>query len=160
MSNIYLFFLFLLLLTACQQKADRSENIPIRPVQVVKVGSLGTIDNSYTGTVEAEEFSILAFKVSGTITDFPVTESIRQITSSNTKLPKPIIRRQNPFTNAPGGYWNKTQRLFKTSKLPAPITSKLPLPSILPDVHWDIRNLQLRSGDLLKKNMPKTFRKY
>ena len=74
MSNIYLFFLFLLPLPACQQEADRSENIPIRPVQVVKVGSLGTIDNSYTGTVEAEEFSILAFKVSGTITDFPVTE--------------------------------------------------------------------------------------
>lgn len=75
MPNIYLFFLCILFtVTACREGNDRLESTPIRPVQVVKVESLGTIDNSYTGTVEAEEFSILAFKVSGTINDFPVTE--------------------------------------------------------------------------------------
>lgn len=67
-------FLFLLLLVACRKGGIPTENPVVRPVQAVKISALGTLDRYYTGTAEAEEFSILAFKVSGSLTALPVTE--------------------------------------------------------------------------------------
>lgn len=69
-----IFLILFLLLTACSQKQLTEQAPSPRPVKVVKVESLGTIDKFYTGTVEAREFSMLAFKVSGTLTALNVSE--------------------------------------------------------------------------------------
>lgn len=73
MQNIYILVLLYLLVACTKEKSNESFSSP-RPVKVVKVGSLSTIDRTYTGTVEAEEFSILAFKVAGTLTSLQVEE--------------------------------------------------------------------------------------
>lgn len=46
------------------KKSDARQDI-VRPVRVVKVESLGAVQKMYTGVVQAEEFSKLAFKLSG-----------------------------------------------------------------------------------------------
>lgn len=73
MQNTYVLIL-LSLLVACTKEKNTDITLSTRPVKVVKVGTLSTIDRTYTGTVEAEEFSILAFKVAGTLTSLPVEE--------------------------------------------------------------------------------------
>lgn len=67
MQNTYVLIL-LSLLVGCTKEKNTDLTLSTRPVKVVKVGTLSTIDRTYTGTVEAEEFSILAFKVAGTLT--------------------------------------------------------------------------------------------
>lgn len=75
MTNRYFFLLVsLLLLSTCKKGKDTEEAMPIRPVQVVKAEALGSVDKIYTGVVQAEEFSILAFKVAGTLTELNVEE--------------------------------------------------------------------------------------
>ncbi|MBD9178622.1 MAG: efflux RND transporter periplasmic adaptor subunit [Odoribacter splanchnicus] len=49
---------------SCNGKKESYQNI-VRPVRVVKVESLGAVKKIYTGVVQAEEYSKLAFKVSG-----------------------------------------------------------------------------------------------
>ena len=70
-----------LLLLACGQKGtqETSPAFP-RPVKVVKVEALGSITRSYTGIVEATEFSVLAFKLPGTLKEMNVQtgESIKK----------------------------------------------------------------------------------
>lgn len=56
--------LCVLLGISCGGKKENYQNI-VRPVRVVKVESLGAVKKVYTGVVEAEEYSKLAFKVSG-----------------------------------------------------------------------------------------------
>lgn len=48
-----------------------------RPVKVVKVEALGSINRQYTGVVEAKEFSVLAFKLPGTLKEMNVQEGQR-----------------------------------------------------------------------------------
>lgn len=49
---------------SCGGKKENYQNI-VRPVRVVQVESLGAVEKIYTGVVQAEEYSKLAFKVSG-----------------------------------------------------------------------------------------------
>ena len=61
-----------LLFTSCHKKEPGiTQSVP-RPVKVVKVEALGSIIRQYTGVVEAREFSVLAFKIPGTLTDLNV----------------------------------------------------------------------------------------
>lgn len=53
-----------LLAISCGGKKESYQDI-VRPVRVVKVESLKAVKKIYTGVVEAEEYSKLAFKVSG-----------------------------------------------------------------------------------------------
>lgn len=71
-----LFFILSLLWfsVACRPSEPLPETPVIRPVQTIKIGALGTLNRYYTGIAEAEEFSILAFKVSGRLTSLTVTE--------------------------------------------------------------------------------------
>lgn len=69
----YLLYISLILLS-CQKEANEKQNSLIRPVRAIKVEALGTIDKSYTGVVEAEQFSILAFKIPGALTSMNVSE--------------------------------------------------------------------------------------
>lgn len=69
------FHIFLALcLIACQSKENKVPMLPIRPVQVVQVKTLETINRQYTGVVQSAKFSVLAFKVSGTLTSLNVEE--------------------------------------------------------------------------------------
>lgn len=63
-----------LCLISCQSKENKTPILPIRPVQVVQVKTLETINRQYTGVVQSAEFSVLAFKVSGTLTSLNVEE--------------------------------------------------------------------------------------
>lgn len=65
--------LFFLLLLSCGKKETgiSTQSLP-RPVRVVKVEALGSINRQYTGVVEAQEFSVLAFKLPGTLTEMNV----------------------------------------------------------------------------------------
>lgn len=63
--------LSVLLCASCGQKKESYQNI-IRPVKVVKVESLKALDKTYTGVVQAEEYSKLAFKLSGPLIEMNV----------------------------------------------------------------------------------------
>lgn len=56
---------------SCNGKKATYQNIA-RPVRVVKVETLGTMQKIYTGVVEAEEYSKLAFKLSGPLVEMNV----------------------------------------------------------------------------------------
>lgn len=70
-GGLLLLFFFCI---ACQQKKPVQTTTLPRPVRVVQVEALGRIIRQFTGVVEATEFSILAFKVPGTLTAMNVTE--------------------------------------------------------------------------------------
>ena len=57
----------------CKGKKETYQDI-VRPVRVVNVESLGAINKLYTGVVEAEEYSNLAFKLSGPLVAMNVDE--------------------------------------------------------------------------------------
>lgn len=72
MRYSYLLPILLPFLIACQtENKEGTSDVP-RPVRTIQVKNLGTIDKSYTGVVEAEEFSVLAFKVAGPLTKLNV----------------------------------------------------------------------------------------
>lgn len=56
---------------SCSSKKGGYQEIA-RPVRIVKVETLGTMQKMYTGIVEAEEYSKLAFKVSGPLVEMNV----------------------------------------------------------------------------------------
>ena len=57
---------------SCGGKKENTGQESIRPVRVVKVESLGAMQKMYTGVVQAEEYSKLAFKVSGRLVEMNV----------------------------------------------------------------------------------------
>lgn len=61
------------LLGSCSQKEQEVKEI-IRPVKLVKAEALNIIEKSYTGTVSPDQFSDLAFRVSGPIIAMNVLE--------------------------------------------------------------------------------------
>lgn len=69
----YLFFGGLLAV-ACGSPKKTLPPPPPRPVVVVQAEALQTVTRSYTGIVEAEEFSVLAFKVAGRLTALNVNQ--------------------------------------------------------------------------------------
>lgn len=70
---VYLFAFVFLLLLSCGKKESSVQTTPLpRPLKTAKVEALGTISKQYTGIVEADQFSVLAFKVSGTLTELYV----------------------------------------------------------------------------------------
>ena len=82
---MYRFFIIstilFLLLFSCGEKQQKMEsNSSIRPVKIVEAEELGSIARQYTGVVKATDFSVLAFKISGTITkmDVIVGEKIKK----------------------------------------------------------------------------------
>lgn len=70
-SDLFVLGLCALLGVSCGNRENTYQNI-IRPVRVVKVESLGAMERVYTGVVEAEEYSKLAFKVSGPLIEMNV----------------------------------------------------------------------------------------
>lgn len=80
----------ILLLLACGEKESKTSPLPIRPVKVVKIEALGTTARQYTGTVQAQEFSTLAFKVSGTLKELNVREGQRVKKGT-------VVARINPY---------------------------------------------------------------
>lgn len=69
----YPFALVILLLLSCGKKESSVQTAALpRPLKTAKVEALGTISKQYTGIVEADQFSVLAFKVSGTLTELNV----------------------------------------------------------------------------------------
>lgn len=56
---------------SCGKSKGNYQDIP-RPVRVVKVETLGAMQKMYTGVVSAEEYSKLAFKVSGPLVEMNV----------------------------------------------------------------------------------------
>lgn len=88
-NRYYLLLLFIYGLISCSHEQDSSSLYPPRPVRTVKIESLETTEKTYTGVVEASQFSILAFKISGTLTELNVKQGQR--------IPKGyIIARINP----------------------------------------------------------------
>lgn len=71
-------FPFLIILLYCSMGCSKNNGpvsiSPPRPVRTVKIESLETIDKTYTGVAEAAQFSILAFKISGTLTELNVKQ--------------------------------------------------------------------------------------
>ena len=69
----YLVFISILsFCLACQGKKKATLSDLPRPVRVIKVEALGTFNHQYTGTVTARNFSILAFRLPGTLTEVNV----------------------------------------------------------------------------------------
>ena len=55
---------------SCGGKKRSYQDI-VRPVHIVKVETLGAMQRMYTGVVDAEEYSKLAFKVAGPLVEMP-----------------------------------------------------------------------------------------
>ena len=69
----YLVFISILsFCLACQGKKKATLSDLPRSVRVIKVEALGTFNHQYTGTVTARNFSILAFRLPGTLTEVNV----------------------------------------------------------------------------------------
>ena len=66
------FILILSFCLACQGKKKATLSDLPRSVRVIKVEALGTFNHQYTGTVTARNFSILAFRLPGTLTEVNV----------------------------------------------------------------------------------------
>ncbi|MEG2554900.1 MAG: efflux RND transporter periplasmic adaptor subunit [Odoribacter sp.] len=62
-----IFILVISLLFSCRKKESVPTQEIFRPVKTAKVETLGSINKQYTGTVEACQFSALAFKIAGTL---------------------------------------------------------------------------------------------
>lgn len=115
---MFLYRLFCLLaialLSACEGNKQTASPYPPRPVKVTQVEALGTINKLYTGIVQAEEFSILAFKVSGSLIALNVNEG-QKINKGE------VIARIDPFdyelqyATAQGAY-NTTKSIYERNK--------------------------------------------
>lgn len=88
-----------------------------RPVVVVRAESLQTVTRSYTGTVEAEEFSVLAFKVPGRLTSLDVSQG--QMVDKGTAIATidPFDYRlqseaANAYLNTARSIYERNERLF------------------------------------------------
>lgn len=68
----WMFFTGFCLFCACRAEKTPANGEVIRPVKVVRVEALGTLSRQFTGVVEAREFSTLAFKVGGRLTELNV----------------------------------------------------------------------------------------
>lgn len=75
-SRFYISLLFVFGILSCSPEQSAESRYPPRPVRTVKVKSLETIDKTYTGLAEASQFSILAFKIGGTLTELNVREGL------------------------------------------------------------------------------------
>lgn len=116
--TITFFILFLFFFSACQSQKENPTPATPRPVRVVQVKSLETIDRQYTGVAEVTEFSVLAFKVSGTLTELNVEEG-QKIKQGH------LIARINPYDyqqqyntaasnyNAAKSIYERNERLLK-----------------------------------------------
>lgn len=120
MNIRYLIFCCILFfLTACQEKQTSKGSEFPRPVRVSRVEALGTITRQYTGVVEAKEFSILAFKVPGTLVELRAEEG-RHIRRGD------LIARIKPYDyrlqyqtaeanyQAAQSIYERTQRLYRS----------------------------------------------
>lgn len=84
------FTLILSLCVSCQGKKKVTLTDLPRPVRVIKVEALGTFNHQYTGTVTARNFSVLAFRLPGTLTEVNV--------NTGQKIKKgTVIARIDPF---------------------------------------------------------------
>lgn len=114
-----LFFCLLFFLTTCQEKKqNKGPELP-RPVRVSRVEALGTITRHYTGIVEAKEFSILAFKVPGTIVELQAREGQQVRQGDMIARIKPYDYRLQ-YQTAQANYqaaqsiYQRTQRLYQS----------------------------------------------
>lgn len=99
--------LSILLFVSCQEKENSQQVAIDRPVKVEQVKALATIDRQYTGIVQATDFSILAFKIPGTLTVLNVEEG-------QTIKKNELIARINPYDYE--RQYNSAQSNFKTAK--------------------------------------------
>lgn len=72
-SYIHITILFLVFYACGNAKKENTESIA-RPVKYEKLQALGAINKLYTGVVEPEEFSVLAFKIAGPLVSLNVIE--------------------------------------------------------------------------------------
>jgi len=118
-----LLLLFLALYTgACSKKKSSNSTEFPRPVKVVKAESFSTVDKYYSGVVEAAEWSILAFKISGTLTTLEIEEGQRVVKGA-------LIARLNPedyelnYQTAQANYqaarsiYERTRRLWEQNAI-------------------------------------------
>lgn len=73
-GKYYIFILLSFGLISCSQEQNSDTLYPPRPVKTVKIKSLETTEKTYTGVAEASQFSILAFKINGTLTELNVKQ--------------------------------------------------------------------------------------
>ncbi|MDE5638541.1 MAG: efflux RND transporter periplasmic adaptor subunit [Odoribacter sp.] len=73
-GKYYIIIWLALRLASCSGEQTPDLLYPPRPVRTVKIESLETTDKTYTGIAEASQFSILAFKISGTLTELNVKQ--------------------------------------------------------------------------------------
>lgn len=73
-GKFFILFFIICWITGCSKDNGPVALSPPRPVRTVKIESLETIDKIYTGLAEAAEFSILAFKISGTLIELNVKQ--------------------------------------------------------------------------------------
>lgn len=74
LSRFYILLLLAFGGVSCSREQEADTPYPPRPVRTVKIESLETTDKTYTGLAEASQFSILAFKISGTLTELNVKQ--------------------------------------------------------------------------------------
>ncbi len=77
-TDIFLGFVFLVLLVACQQKNDAPSSEQIRPAKIMKVSTANDLETyRYPAIIKAAEETELNFSVSGNLQDLLVTEGAK-----------------------------------------------------------------------------------
>ena len=143
-----------------------------RPVKLAEVTSLNLVEKSFSGVVSPDQFSDLAFKMSGPLISLKVDEGqkvrtgqvVAEIDPQDFKweyeAKKPLFKLPKHSCNVRRSCY--PNRLFRSRNMKRP---KLPirmqrLHSNMRRISWNKRNCVLRSMDLSRRNMSRIIRRY
>lgn len=119
-KHVFIGILLIGFLQGCTSHREPSISVTPRPVRVVQVKALGTITRQYTGIVQATEFSVLAFKVSGSLIELN-TEEGQKVKAGELIARIDPYNYQLQFQTAQGNYkaaksiYERNQRLLKAN---------------------------------------------
>jgi len=147
-------------LMSCSQPPVKEQGP--RPVKLAEVTSLNLVEKSFSGVVSPDQFSDLAFKMSGPLISLKVDEGQKVRTGQVVAEIDPqdfkweYEAKKASFQTAEAQL-QRAKKLLSKPKLPIRMQR---LHSNMRRISWNKRNCVLRSMDLSRRNMSRIIRRY
>ena len=156
-------------LMSCSQPPVKEQGP--RPVKLAEVTSLNLVEKSFSGVVSPDQFSDLAFKMSGPLISLKVDEGQKVRTGQVVAEIDPqdfkweYEAKKASFQTAEAQLQRAKKLLSKQAISKQEYETKLPirmqrLHSNMRRISWNKRNCVLRSMDLSRRNMSRIIRRY
>ena len=133
-------------LMSCSQPPVKEQGP--RPVKLAEVTSLNLVEKSFSGVVSPDQFSDLAFKMSGPLISLKVDEGQKVRTGQ-------VVAEIDPQDFK--WEYEAKKASFQTDSAHSRMQ---PLHSNMRRISWNKRNCVLRSMDLSRRNMSRIIRRY